>query len=296
MSFENRMTRASASLPLHLCTSPDLLVEQLRTLPPVPRIMLRLQPMLANYNTDLRDLAAVIRLERALAARILQVSNSAYMGLGSRARSIEEAINRLGFREVRRLVTIVIGMQIMERPLPVYGLDARELWRQSIACAIASELIAGTVGEDPAAAYALGLLHSVGMVVVNAWAVMVAPKERFVSTGFPDDYTAAERALLGFTNADTGASLLRMWDFPPAVVEPVRAQYQPVLAASHPRLANLLMAARWLRSAACEGKAPPVAPEARCLAALALSPQNLSDFIPEVSRRLDEANRLISAI
>jgi hypothetical protein len=152
-------------------------------LPPVPKVIMRLQPMLVDYNTDLREMAAVIRLERALAARILQVSNSAYMGLGSRARSIEEAITRLGFREVRRLVTIVIGMQMMEKPLPAYGLDAKELWRQAVACAIAAEQIAGYIDEDPAAAYALGLLHSVGMVVVNAWAVMVSPKERLVTTG-----------------------------------------------------------------------------------------------------------------
>jgi HD-like signal output (HDOD) protein len=290
------MTNVPATLPLHVCTSSDQLVGQLRTLPPVPKVIMRLQPMLVDYNTSLEELAAVIRLERALAARILQVSNSAYMGLGSRARSIEEAIKRLGFREVRRLVTIVIGMQLLERPLPAYGLDAKELWRQAVACALAAEQIAGYIDEDPAAAYALGLLHSVGMVVVNAWSVMVSPKERLVTTGFPDDYTAAERALLGFTNADTGASLLRMWDFPPAVVEPVRAQYQPVLAASHPRLANLLMVARWLRTAVCTGKTPAVLPEARGMTALGIDELTLFEMVPEVSRRLDEASQLLTAI
>jgi HD-like signal output (HDOD) protein len=117
-----------------------------------------------------------------------------------------------------------------------------------------------------------------------------------VTTGFPDDYTAAERALLGFTNADTGASLLRMWDFPPAVVEPVRAQYQPVLAASHPRLANLLMVARWLRSAVCTGKTPAVLPEVRGMVSLGIDEPTLSQMVPEVSRRLAEASQLLTAI
>ena len=264
-------------------------MRQLRTLPPVPKVLARLQPMLADLNTDVGDLAEVIRLERALAARILQVSNSAFVGLGARARSIEEAITLLGFREVRRLMTIVIGMQILEKPLPAYGIDSKTLWRSSIACGIAAEEVARYVDEDPNAAYALGLLHSVGMVVVNAWASMISTDQRLVSTGYPDEYTASERALLGFTNADTGAALLRRWDFPPSVVEPVRAQYQPVLASSHARLAHLLVVARWVRSAVCDGNPPPVMPDPKSMAVLGLAEGALPEIVPLVTARLDEA-------
>ncbi|MFA5264336.1 MAG: HDOD domain-containing protein [Opitutaceae bacterium] len=288
------MGNVSASLPLHVCSSPDELVRQLRTLPPVPKVLARLQPMLADLNTDLNDLASVIRMERALAARVLQVSNSAFVGLGSRTRSIEEAIGRLGFREVRRLVTIVIGLQILERPLPVYGIDSRSLWKQSIACGLAAEEVAKIVDEDSNAAYSLGLLHSVGMVVVNAWAAMVAKDTRLITTGYPDEYTESERTLLGFTNADTGAALLRRWDFPPAVVEPVRAQYQPVLAASHSRLAHLLLVARWLRSAACDADLPGALPDSRSMAILGFSEVTLTETLVIVRRRLEDAGKLLN--
>lgn len=288
------MGNESASLPLNVSSSPDELVRQLRTLPPVPRVLIRLQPMLADLNTNLDELAAVIRLERALAARILQVSNSAFVGIGSRARSIEEAVGLLGFREVRRLVTLVIGMQIMERPLPAYGIDSKTLWLQSIACGVAAEELAKLADEDTNAAYALGLLHSVGMVVVNAWAIMVAKDRQLKNTGYPDDYTESERALLGFTNADTGAALLRRWEFPPSVVEPVRAQYQPVLAASHSRLAHLLVVARWLRNAVCDGHAPSLLPDSRSLAVLGLDEERLSALLPIVNQRVEEASKLLS--
>ena len=125
--------------PVTNASTPDDLVRQLRTLPPVPKVLIRLQPMLADMNTSIDDIAAMIRLERALAARILQVSNSAFIGLGDKARSIEEAIALIGFREVRRLVSLVLGMQIMEKPLPAYGIEARSLWLQSIACGLTAE-------------------------------------------------------------------------------------------------------------------------------------------------------------
>ncbi len=279
--------------PLKAGSTPDDLVRQLRTLPPVPKVLLRLQPMLANMNTDIDEIAAMIRLERALAARILQVSNSAFVGFGDKARSIEEAIALIGFREVRRLVSLVIGMQILEKPLPAYGIDARTLWLQSIACGLAAEELSKYIGEDSNAAYSLGLLHSVGMVVVNAWASMVAKDRPFLSTGYPDDYTAGERALLGFTNAETGAALLRRWEFPASVVEPVRAQYEPLLANSHAPLAHLLHVSRWVRNAVCENKVPAVMPDARSLAVLNLNESLLTDSLPVVSLRLQEAAKLI---
>jgi HD-like signal output (HDOD) protein len=250
--------------------------------------------MLANLNTDVNELASVIRLERALAARILQVSNSAYVGLATRASSIEEAVSRLGFREVRRIVTLVIGLQIMERPLPAYGIDARTLWMQSIACGMAAEELARRVDEDTNSAYALGLLHSVGMVVVNAWATLVSKGKVLENAGYPDDYTQSERNLLGFTNADTGAALLRRWDFPPAVVEPVRAQYQPVLAASHTRLAHLLLVARWLRTSVLEPNPLTSAPDPRSLAALEIDKGVLIDVESLVRNRLEEASKLLN--
>lgn len=289
------MTYDPAPHPLHVSASPDELVRQLRTLPPVPKVMLRLQPLLSDVNSSsLDELASVIRLERALAARILQVSNSAFVGLGERARSIEEAISRLGFREVRRLVTLVIGMQIMDRPLPAYGLDSKSLWRQSIACGLAAEELARLADEDPNAAYALGLLHSIGMVVINAWSELVAKGQQLTFGGYPEDYTVSERRLLGFTNADTGAALLRRWDFPSSVIEPIRAQYQPLLASSNSRLAHLLLVARWVRSAVCEGVEPATPPESRSMATIGVTQPQIVELIPMVSRRLDEASRLLS--
>jgi HD-like signal output (HDOD) protein len=279
--------------PLHVCSTPDELVKQLRTLPPAPKVLMRLQPMLTDLNTDVDELAAVIRLERALAARILQVSNSVYAGLGSKVSSIEEAITIIGFREVRRLVALVIGAQILEKPLPAYGLDARGLWRQSIACGLAAEELAHHCDEDPNSAYTLGLLHSVGMVVVNGWATMVSKGRQLSSTGYPDDFTASERAMLGFTNAETGAALLRRWDFPASVVEPVRAQYEPLLANSHVKLAHLLNVCRWLRNAACETTPPTVMPDPRSLAALNVDEALVQGLLPVVIRRLEEADRLL---
>ena len=102
------MSNDSASNSPRACSTPDELVSQLRTLPPVPKVLMRLQPMLADLNTSVDDLASVIRLERALAARVLQVSNSVYVGLGNRI-SLMEELEGLGSR-LRNVVFAILDI------------------------------------------------------------------------------------------------------------------------------------------------------------------------------------------
>src|SRR5688572_31040501 len=118
----------------------------------------------------------------------------------------------------------------------------------SITCALAAESIAEQTNVDRNIAYTVGLLHSIGMVVIDDWAVRNRPEIRFGQRTLPLEACEAERAKLGFHQAEAGAALLRSWDFPPAMLEPVRWQYLPNGTAAHFPLAALLHVAKWLRA------------------------------------------------
>ena len=68
--------------------------------------------------------------------------------------------------------------------------------------------------------------------------------------GFPDDCSAEEKNTIGFTNASVTAALLKHWDFPANIIEPIRWQYAPNFAGYHQKAACLLHVAKWLRDAA----------------------------------------------
>jgi len=286
----------AAPASLNRFATPEDLVSQLKSLPPSPRVVLKLQQLAASDSSDVGDLVAVIRIERALAARIVRISNGPLYSLGSRCESIEESVHRLGFREVRRIATVVAGSEALAQPLPSYGIAPAALWHQAVACAVAAEYLARLASEDEHQAYTAGLMHGVGMVVINTWVQSISPGTVLGYHNAATEWTEAERDLLGYDLADAGAALLRTWDFPAAVVEAVRCQYAPQVASNHRRLAAVLNCARWLRTVVCQHETPSLpAPEKLALLTLRLSEQQLRDCLPEVLAEINSARQVLNA-
>ncbi|MBI2815157.1 MAG: HDOD domain-containing protein [Opitutae bacterium] len=285
-----------AGLPSALLT-PDQVVRELRHLPSAPKVLPRLKRLLTNCNSSMSEIVALIRLDPAISARVLQTANSAYYSKGVRCFTVDEAVNRVGYTQVYELVAYAVASQVLVRPLGAYGMEPDELWRMSVACALAAEMLAGLTGEERDIAYTVGLLHCVGLLAIDEWIQRNHPGRRLVSQGFPRETCEHERALLGFTQAETGASLLRHWDFPLSMSEPIRWQYFPRSTAGYQRLACLLHAAKWVRTmalAAPEAISPP-APDAWLLQPLHLTVPKLEQCAGEVRRQLAAINCLLDS-
>ena len=275
--------------------TPEDLVREVKHLPSAPRVLPRLKELLGDDNSAMHEIAALIRLDPGIAARVLQTANSAYFSKGVRCFAVDEAVQRVGFGQVYELVSLAVAAQVLVRPLDVYAIEADELWKMSVGCALAAELLADRTGQDRNVAYTIGLFHSVGMVAIDEWALRNAPGLRFHSVGFPSEASAAERTTVGFTQASVGGALLVDWGFPRPISEPVRWQYTPRHSASQARMAGLLHIAKWLRTVACakDLKTRPPLPDAAELRACGVSAANLTDLAADVARRLREVDSLL---
>jgi HD-like signal output (HDOD) protein len=287
---------ADISLIAGHALSPEDIVREVRHLPSAPKVLPRLKHLLADGNSAMHEIVALIRLDPGIAARVLQMGNSAYFSKGVRCFTVDEAVNRVGFEQVYELVSYAVASQVLVRPLTCYGIEADDLWRMSVACALAAEAIAERTTQDRHVAYTIGLLHSVGMVAIDEWALRGAQKIQFKHSGFPREAIESERATLGFTQAETGCALLKDWGFPHSISEPVRWQYTPRASASQARMATLLFAAKWVRSTVCApaGTAGPAVPDAGQLTFLGLGASALQTVACEVAKRLDELSLLLA--
>ena len=281
--------------PLVQTITPEEIVREVKNLPSAPRVLPRLKELLADTNSAMHEIAALIRLDPGIAARVLQAANSAYFSKGVRCFAVDEAVQRVGYGQVYELVSVAVAAQVLVRPLKVYAIEADDLWKMSVACALAAELLADRMGQDGHVAYTTGLFHGVGMVAIDEWAARNAPDLSFRTLGFPSEASAGERAAFGFTQAAVGGALLADWGFPKPISEPVRWQYMPRHSLTQARLAGLLHVAKWLRTVACApSKSPrPPLPEATELRACGLTTASLHDLAGEVARRLHEVDSLL---
>jgi HD-like signal output (HDOD) protein len=269
----------------------ERLVTELRPLSPVTHVLARLQRMLTDPNSVLDDIAGLIRLDAALMTRVIQISNSPWFRRGLPCNTIAEAVNRIGFREVYRMVGVVVARSLVAQPLVAYGRDDVAAWRESVACAFAAEILAERLGEDMPAAYMCGLLHAIGRLPIDQYLRKAEEPKLLTDESFPHDYSGAEYALLGFNQADVGAFMLGRWEFTPEVIRPILHQYVPQEAPEpHDRLAAVLYGARLLRTIFCENIPPEkVKVDEEIFAELRLDLPELLSHLPELTTQLSRA-------
>lgn len=264
----------------------DELVRGLEHLPSAPRVLPRLKLLLRDGNSSMHEVVEMVRLDPGIAARVLQFGNSTYFSRGLRCYTVEEAVNRVGYDQIYELVATAVASQVLVRPLETYALDADDLWHRSVACALAAEALAERANADRSVAYTIGLLHSIGMVAIDDWALRNRPELRFVSKGLPLECCEAERDALGFHQAETGAALLRLWEFPQVMSEPVRWQYLPNGTAVHFQFSALLHVAKWIRTAVLNPTAPRPPSIAHLLGRLNLTTSQVELLVAAVGAKL----------
>ncbi len=286
---------ADVNHPASSTLTPEDIVREVKHLPSAPKVLPRLKQLLGDGNSAMHEIVSLIRLDPGIAVRVLQTANSAYFSKGVRCVTVDEAVNRVGYNQVYELVSFAVASQVLVRPLEVYGLEADELWKMSVACALATEELAALSGQERDAAYTIGLLHSVGMVAIDEWALRNARVLRLSTAGYPREATESERAAFGFNSAQVGGALLIDWGFPRSIAEPVRWQYSPRSSLSQAKMAITLHVAKWLRTTVCAPQKEVPWPEETHLNALSLTKPKLSALVAEVSHRIAAVSSLLDA-
>ena len=233
-------------MPFVAALSREKLLITARTLPAAPQVLSELGELLQDVNTSLDQIAELLKRDAALAARIIRISNSSALGGGARIGAIEEAVNRVGFGEVYRLVGLATTSRLADRALTYYGIEAEPLREHMLFTALAAEAAAKVTGLDSRAAYTAGLLRPLGMLVLDRVGRERLPaSERFNPAVYPG-YAEWEGQVFSLSNCEVAAMILAEWRFPADIVAAVREHYLLRKADADNRFARLLNLAGWM--------------------------------------------------
>lgn len=139
-------------------------------LPSFPDIALRVRKVLADDNVTPDKIVRVIGSEPALAARVLQIANSAALNFtGKAVTELRTAVARMGFNMVRS-AAIAFAMSQLKKVDSLKGLEKPldELWKKSSMVATMSYVVARRLSTkvNPDTAMLAGLLHGVGHLYI----------------------------------------------------------------------------------------------------------------------------------
>jgi HD-like signal output (HDOD) protein len=199
--------------------------------------------MLCSPDISQREVAALLKQEPAIYARVLRVANSAYYGQTRAITTLERAVPLLGLDAVRGIAGAACLERAVSSGISGSHIDMKPLLDHTVATAIAAESLArirhpSLVSE----AFIAGLLHNLGVVVQ---ARLDSPGvEAMISARRRDDPRAIrdlELAYAAVGHEECVAVIFEAWQLPESLLAAVRHHHDPMAApAAHRDLAALV--------------------------------------------------------
>ncbi len=174
-------------------------------LPTLPELAVRISRAVQSHDADFKSIAATVAADPVIAARTVQVANSAMYAGVSRVESVQQAITRIGLLATRAIVMTVVIRNLFAPVTPGIQHRMRDYYYHSLRVAALSHVIADQLkGFDPERAFLAGLIHDIGTVPL----LILADRDEALNS----DAVLLD-TVIAQLGAPVGETLLRQWGF-----------------------------------------------------------------------------------
>ncbi|MFN3479840.1 MAG: HDOD domain-containing protein [Thermodesulfovibrionales bacterium] len=194
-----------------------LLVQRIPKLPTLPSIAREILMLIDNDSLSIDRLEDVLDRDPSISSKVLGLSNSAFFRPDKPISTIRDAIFRIGFKNVKTIALSVSLLTLLKDEGTSSVIDYQMVFRHSFSVGMVSKSLSDILRLPISeASFTSGLLHDLGILVLNAY--------------FPNYYqkviddiregnfiTDSELKILGFTHAEIGAWLADKWNLPIAI-------------------------------------------------------------------------------
>jgi len=205
-------------------------VEEIDKLPTLPVIAQEILSIIDDDLMSANKLSKIIENDPPISAKILSVANSAFYGFGEPARTLSNAVVRIGFDSVKNIALGIAVMTALDGGKHKGALDYKRVFNHSVSVGFIAKLLSRhfklAISDEILMS---GLLHDIGLLVMSRY--------------FPDKYLTIlnafekekslpeiEKEVFDFTHADIGKWLAEKWSLPDIVLDTVLYHHKPSLA------------------------------------------------------------------
>jgi putative nucleotidyltransferase with HDIG domain len=195
----------------------------------MPVSVIKLARSLADSNVSFNSVARIIEFDEALTYNMLKLANSAMLGGSTRVKTVKEAIIRIGTSHILKFIVAKHLQNALSQKLTGYGMDENELWRHSVASALAAENVSQFLPRPvPGLSFTAALMHDIGKVLVNRHLnadIVKAIKNKIEINHMT--YIEAEQSVLGTDHAVIGSEVAVQAKFPNELTTAIQYHHDP---------------------------------------------------------------------
>jgi two-component system cell cycle response regulator len=271
-------------------------------LPPLPEILLKLQSLINDPESEIEEISRLIETEPVLSGRLIKLSNSVLYGGGrEKASNLSEMVMRLG---VNMILDLSYTLQLTNMFNKFKSFDQYNFWMHSMAVACLTQTLskkANLPEEERLECYLSGLMHDLGIVVFEhlipdeyfAFVKSIGPEEAPLET--------LEMEKFGIAHTELGAKFIsQYWPLSPIVINAVEHHIDPLsLNGSGLNISQLVGIANQVatneRITHGIGTPPEIPLDDNIYEKLGLFPDELDEIIETTVEGLDNTELLMKA-
>ena len=207
-----------------------LIVEKIKKIPTIPVVAHEILSLIRDDLVAVNKLEKIVQNDPAISAKIMSVANSAFYGYKTPAKTLDNAILRIGFDSVKNIALGISLLTVLGDGKDKRAMDYQRVFNHSVSVGfIAGVLLREFRLDINEEIFINGILHDIGYMVMNRYfpKTYLEVMEAFEKGGPLLD---AEDKSLGFTHADIGCWLAEKWNLPRDVSETIMYHHRPSLA------------------------------------------------------------------
>ncbi|WP_448245314.1 HDOD domain-containing protein [Thalassotalea agariperforans] len=183
---------------------------------------IRIKELVDNESSTIDDIADVILIDPALSASVLKLANSSIFNYPGKIDTISKAVLVLGITEVYTLVIAYFATDAF-KSLSTDADYLEEFWERSVDCALLLKYLGERLNmPNTERLFLTGLLHNIGELVVKQFLPEQLP---LCAITRPNNlFVGKQKAIFDFTFGECSAELLKLWQLPFSIIEPIRYQ------------------------------------------------------------------------
>lgn len=189
------------------------------SLPTLSMVAIRLVELASDEECSVNDLASLIEKDPSLAVRLLRIANSAFFKSVEPAKTLKQAVIRIGFQQLR-IMALSISLRDTFPMGIVKGFDYERFWRASLYRGLMTKSLAEQIKNcNPEEAFVAGLTLGVGFLIFFNMFIKDSGEEIDHRLDSLQKLLVWEQEKFGVNHRQIGAAALHYWKFPDSIVE-----------------------------------------------------------------------------
>lgn len=207
-----------------------------KQLPVLPILLLELMESFSDDDVQVDVIAKKIGMDQSISAKVIRMANSTAFRRGKEVESIEQAVIRLGFNQVR---SIVVAASLSNAFPETPSFDKNKFWADTFVTATIAKALATHSKLNQETAFTCAMMHNIGELLLQ----ILKPEEctlveMAIENGEPR--LLAQRETFGVDYSQIGVQLAKHWDFSAVFCDAIEQQLDP-LSYEHPSKEAILI-------------------------------------------------------